>query len=291
MAQWLNNEPVAGETALFDLSDRGLLLGDGVFSTALVLEGQVVYRDAHLKRLLHACNVLGIDISRATLSDAMSLAANGVRLGSVRVTVTRGSGPRGIVPSGELRPAVIASNSEIGVGAMFCQLSLLPSSIRRNDTSPTAQLKTLGYLDAILATRQAREAGFDEPLMLNTHSRVACTGTGNIFVLRGNRLSTPPPSEGLLPGIMRAALLRVAPGLGIQVVQDQLTLEDLIGTDAVLVTNCLKLLATVTAIGPTSLPPVPPVAVSLAGAICDEIASDIETDPRQLGATISFGAS
>lgn len=290
MAQWLNNEPVAGGTAPFDLSDRGLLLGDGVFSTALVLEGQVVYRDAHLKRLLHACNVLGIEISPATLSEAISLAANGVRLGSVRVTVTRGSGPRGIVPSGRFRPTVIASNSEIGVGAMFPQLSLLPSAIRRNDTSPAAQLKTLGYLDAILATKQAREAGFDEPLMLNTRSRVACTGTGNLFVLRGDRLSTPPPSEGLLPGIMRAALLRIAPGLGLQVVEDELMLQDLIGADAVLVTSSLKLLAAVTAIGPTSLPSVPPVAVNLAAAICDGIASDIGTDPRQLGATIFFGA-
>lgn len=291
MALWLNNQAVTGETAPFDLSDRGLLLGDGVFSTALVLEGQVVYRDAHLKRLLHACNVLGIAIAPATLSEAMSLAANGVRLGSVRVTVTRGSGPRGIVPSGQFSPTVIASNSEIGVGAMFSQLSLLPSSIRRNDTSPTAQLKTLCYLDAILAAKQAREAGFDEPLMLNSHSRVACTGTGNLFVLRGDRLSTPRPSEGVLPGIMRAALLRIAPGLGLQVAEDQLMLEDLIGADAVLVTNCLKLLATVTAIGPTSLPPVPSVAVGLAAAICEEIASETGTDPRQLGATISFGAS
>lgn len=83
------------------------------------------------------------------------------------------------------------------------------------------QLKTLGYLDSIMAAEQAREAGFDEPLMLNTHSRVACTGTGNLFVLRGDRLFTPPP------------LLRVAPGLGLQVVEDQLTLEDLIGADTV----------------------------------------------------------
>lgn len=127
--------------------------------------------------------------------------------------------------------------------------------------------------------------------MLNTHSRVACTASGNLFVLRGNCLSTPPPSEGLLPGIMRAALLRVAPGLGLHVAEDQLMLQDLIGADAVLVTSCLKLLATVTAIGPTSLPPVPAVAVSLAAAICDEIASDTGTDPRQLGAAISLGAS
>lgn len=286
---WLNNVPVTSELVPFDLSDRGLLLGDGVFTTALVLGGRVVCLDAHLERLLHACKVLEIDIAPAMLSDAFRLAASAVRLGSVRVTVTRGSGPRGLVPSGPFKSTVLASSTEMAPTGMFSQLSLRPSSIRRNDTSPTSQLKTLAYLDAIMAAKEAREAGFDEPLMLNTQNRIACTGTGNVFVLRGRRLSTPPASEGLLPGITRALLMRVAPMRGLEVAEEQLTLEDLAAADAVLVTNCLRLLAPVTAIAECPLPAAPGIVAELASTLCEAIASDGAVDPRQLGATISYG--
>src|SRR5438094_518816 len=82
----------------------------------------------------------------------------------------------------------------------------------RNAPSLAARLKTLGYLDAVLAAREAAAAGFDEALFCNTRGHVACAGTGNLFALFGQSLVTPPLTDGVLAGIVRAEILGLAAG-------------------------------------------------------------------------------
>lgn len=281
MAIWLNGERVNGAPTAFDLNDRGLLLGDGVFDTALILEGRAVYRDAHLARLEAACRTIGLSVDGKTLAAAMDEAAEGVALGSVRLTVTRGPGPRGIVAPRISRPTVIASHAKSVSSTAFQATSLWPGPIRRNETSPCSRIKTLGYLDTIMATQDARERGFDEALFLNCQGRVACAGTGNLFILVGRSLVTPPLDEGVLPGVIRAAVMRLATELQLDVWERPIDLADVMGADAVFMTNSLRLMAQVRTIGehPVSMR-CGGIFASLTAALLVDISRVHQVDPR-----------
>ena len=271
---WLNGEPVDGTRAGFDLTDRGLLLGDGVFDTALVIAGAPVWREEHLRRLCAACDAIGLDVAQCGLGQridqAMALAAAGLAAGSIRVTVTRGAGPRGVAPPALAAPTVIASRVTMATLPAFQPLSLWLSPVRRNETSVTSRIKSLAYLDNVLETGRARAAGCDEPLFLNTRGDVACCGVGNIFALDGRRLLTPPVEAGALPGLARAALLRLAPQAGLSVAAQALTLEDLRRADAVFVSNSLRLLAPATRIGDGQLRQSPEVFARLRAMLATE---------------------
>ena len=279
MSTWLNGRLVDSPTAPFDLSDRGLLLGDGVFDTALVLAGQIVYREAHLSRLEAACRAIDIRVGRDELAAAMNAAAENLPLGVVRVTVTRGPAPRGLVPLQAGRATIIASKTRLQSSAAFHDLTLWPSSIRRNEMSPSSRLKTLGYLDIILAAKEARDHGFDESLLLNTRDRVACAGAGNLFLLKDRTLVTPPLEEGVMPGILRATVLRLAPEIGLSVCERPMSLTDVTGADAVFVSSSLKIVAPVKAVGAYAIPTRSRHVAELAAAVCADIGSACRIDP------------
>ncbi|MER2248517.1 aminotransferase class IV [Methylorubrum podarium] len=247
---WSDGRLVEGGTLPFAMGDRGLLLGDGVFDTALGLQGQVAFEAAHVARLAAAAEALGIPVERARIVEAMRALAATAPLAAVRTTLTRGPGPRGLAPPPEPAPFLFGSAAPARAALFFAPLRLTFTPIARNDSSPAARLKTLGYLDAVLAARDAQAQGFDEALFRNTKGRVACAGTGNVFGVFGSTLVTPPLDDGVLPGIVRAEiLLRVAPALGLAVEERPLLPSDLEAAEALFVTNSLRLLAPVTALG------------------------------------------
>ncbi|MCE4224860.1 class IV aminotransferase [Methylobacterium sp. C25] len=250
---WYDGRIVEGPVP-FDLADRGLLLGDGVFDTALALDGRVVFETAHVARLVAAAESLGFSIDAGAILKAMRAVAGTAPRAAVRTTVTRGAGPRGVAPPKEPRPLIFASAAAAKPGLAHASLRLQVSAIARNETSPTSRTKTLGYLDAVLAAGSAQAAGFDEALFLNTKGRVACAGTGNLFAVIDRQLVTPPVEEGLLPGITRALLLEQAPNLGLPVRERALSLDELLQAQAVFLTNSLRLLSPITAIGERSWP-------------------------------------
>ncbi len=189
---WLDGAIIADGRAPFDLSDRGLLLGDGVFDTALVLNRRVFRGDAHLRRLLDALATLGIEADVNAIKEGIAaLIPHGERH-ALRVTVTRGPGLRGLVPAGQQKPTIMASLSPLPKDFFAPRLSMDIASIRRNETSPLSHMKALSYLDAILALRAAVAAGHNEALFLNCAGRVACASVGNVFALFGEQLATPP---------------------------------------------------------------------------------------------------
>ncbi|WP_132252817.1 aminotransferase class IV [Methylobacterium segetis] len=247
---WLDGRLTEGPTP-FDLADRGLTLGDGVFDTALALNGRVVFAEAHRSRLAASAAALGFGLDPERIGQAMTAlaAAAGEGALAIRTTATRGSGPRGLKPPAEPRPTLFASAAALGPGLFFAPLRLRPTEIARNETSPASRLKTLGYLDAVLAAGEAAAHGFDEALFCNTRGRVACAGTGNLFALFGDRLVTPPLADGVLAGIVRSELQQLAPGLGLVPEERSLTLPELMGADSVFLTNSLRLVAPVAAIG------------------------------------------
>jgi branched-chain amino acid aminotransferase len=246
---WRDGGLVPGTTAALDHTDRGLTLGDGLFDTALALGGRVAFEEAHITRLLASAATLGIPAAPEPIRAALrALAGEGERL-AIRTTLTRGSGPRGLKPPEDPRPNLFATAAPSARSAACAPLRLWPTPIARNDSSPAARLKTLGYLDAVLAAREAAAAGFDEALFCNTRGRVACAGTGNLFALFGRTLVTPPLDDGVLAGIVRAEVLGLAAGCGLEAEERSLSLPDLLGAEAVFLTNSLRLLAPVTAVG------------------------------------------
>ncbi|MGH1573928.1 aminotransferase class IV [Methylobacterium sp. P31] len=249
---WRDGAIVSGTTAPLDHTDRGLTLSDGLFDTALALGGRVAFEGAHVARLVASADALGIPTEPERVRGAMrALAGQGERL-AIRTTLTRGTGPRGLKPPEHPHPTLFATAAPSARSAAFAPLRLWPTPIARNDTSPAARLKTLGYLDAVLAAREAAAAGFDEALFSNTRGRVACAGTGNLFALFGETLVTPPLADGVLTGIVRAEVIGLAAGCGLRVEERSLSLPDLLGAEAVALTNSLRLLAPVAAIGDTA---------------------------------------
>ncbi len=255
---WLDGAIFPDSRAPFDLSDRGLLLGDGVFDTALVLNGRVFRAEAHFRRLIDALALLRIDADHSAIRDAVAALVPHAERHALRITVTRGPGLRGLAPTGAQRPTVMASLSPLPPGFFWPRLSMHVAAVRRNETSPLSRIKALSYLDAILAMREAAEGGHNEALFLNNAGRVACASIGNVFALFGDELATPPLTDGVLPGIVRGFLLKEAGALGLAARERSLDLAAFRAADAAFMTNSLRLIAPVERIGAA--------AVSIKGA-------------------------
>jgi len=211
---YLNGVLVAAAHAAIPITDRGLTLGDGVFETIAVHGGRLPFLDAHLARLEAAAAVLGLapPDGVACAADVRALiAANSVGEGFVRITVTRGSGPRGLMPPDPASPSVIMVTAPARPEPPGPATAVVATVTRRNQWSPVSRIKALGgYLDAILALGEARTRGADEALLCNTEGRLACATSANLFALIDGVLVTPPAAEGVLEGIVRRQVLTLA---------------------------------------------------------------------------------
>jgi branched-chain amino acid aminotransferase len=233
----------------FDLRDRGLLLADGLFETLVVTNGRAFMLDAHLDRLLACATALNIPVDREDLrrpvDDLTAVLPQG---GIIRLTLTRGAGPRGLRPPAQQRPTLFAAASAPwSPNPTAAEVRLATSRIRRNPSSPTSRYKTLAYLDNVLALEEALSRGADDALLLAVGGQVACTSAGNILVIQGENLLTPSLDDGVLSGITRALVLNVvAPELGLMPKEVGLSRESLFQADAVFLTNSVALVTHVT---------------------------------------------
>lgn len=242
----LHETPVAP----FDLTDRGLTLGDGVFDTSLARNGRIFLRDAHLERFASAAKALAIPFSQTMAAEALDRLAAAIGDGAVRLTLTRGGGARGLALPKDPKPFLFGA--AVPAPEAFPVLSLATTGIRRNETSPVARLKALPYLDSILGFEEARAKGADEALFLNTQGRVACLAGANIFAVFGRQLVTPPLGEGVLAGTARAFVLAHARSLGLEAAERALDLGELSQAAAIFATSSLKLVAPCRALEATS---------------------------------------
>lgn len=242
------------------LDDRGLLLGDGLFETILAVDGGLMMFDAHAARMRSGAAALGIEppAPEALRETAeLAVAASGLKTGraAVRVTLTAGSGGRGLdrPTAGTSRLFATAAPSPRPDGPLHAVIS----EVRRNDRSPASRLKTLAYLDNVLARREARTAGADEALMLNTGGHLACAAAANLFWIAEDGLLTPALDCGALDGTMRRVLMDRAPGCGLEVREVRAGPEALDAAEAVFITNSLIGLRPITRLGFRDLPPSP----------------------------------
>jgi len=223
---------------MIPLDDRGLLLGDGLFETMLALDGVIPMIEAHLDRLAAGCAALGLpDLDREAARALCLAAPPATGRAAVRLTVTAGSGGRGLDRPAQIVPrlrATAALSAPIETPA-----TLIIAQTRRNEGSPASRLKTLAYLDNVLARAQARAAGADEAVMLNNAGHLACAAAANLFWIEGERLLTPALDCGVLAGITRGRVLAAARSWEIEAVEIAADGARLAGADGVFLTNSL----------------------------------------------------
>lgn len=248
---WLNGQLLDDATARIDPLDRGLLLGDGLFETMIARHGKVVLFEPHMQRLSHGATLLGIKLPFSTqglghacedlLEAAALLKAERV---AMRLTLTRGPGPRGLSLPDTSHPTVLITAAQATLPPH--SVSLATSSIRRNSYSPAARIKALPYLDNVLAKEEARKLGAGDALMLDSDGHVASTAMANIFFWEGERLVTPSLAGPVLPGITRATVLECARSMKINVAEESASPERLIRAQGLFITNSLMGLVPVT---------------------------------------------
>ena len=171
-----------GSTRPFDLRDRGLLLADGIFDTSLIVQGDMILREAHVDRLIADATALGIVISRQKINNLIDQTLTEDHHGVLRITVTSGPAERWGMNTQRIQPTVLLNFSALNVKYESRPISLQVTSIQRNSTSITSRHKTLAYTDNIAAFRAARDEGYDDALFLNNCGNICCTTTGNIFL-------------------------------------------------------------------------------------------------------------
>lgn len=226
-----------------DPTDRGLLLGDGLFETLLALDGVVQRPLVHLARMGRGCAALGLpapDQDEALTVMADALARSGLTHGraAVRLNWTAGSGGRGLNRPPTLEPRLWATAAASHKPEHPARLML--ANVRRNATSVTAHHKTLAYLDNVMARREALAVGADEAVMLNQNGDLACAAASNLFWIKGEQLFTPDLSCGVLAGTERARVLAAAAEAGIEARPVQASAEALQKADGIFLTNSLN---------------------------------------------------
>jgi branched-chain amino acid aminotransferase len=245
MRVWHEGKLLKGRVAI-SAFDRGLTLGDGIFETLAVVNGVALWRFEHLQRMQKAAQELGIPFPEDDIEncvDGLTHRAGGHSV--LRLTLTRGESARGLAGDGKM-PTLVGTLQSFDASLRFQPARLVTSTVRRNEHAPSSRIKTLSYVDNIMAAREADEMKADDALMLNTAGRIASATIGNVFMVNGDVLVTPALSEGILPGVMRQAVIAAAHLAGIKVKEKRLQPADAMTADGLFVTNSLRFVRPVT---------------------------------------------
>ena len=253
---WINGRILNAGAAAIPVFDRGFLYGDGLFETMRCYDGKAFLLYEHLSRLFASAKVLKIKIpySRGKLERTIRgiLAANRLEGAHIRITVTRGEGAFTFGKDNPTKPNVVISIKEFnGLPEAFYSrgITVAVSTLRQNEYSPLSGVKSLNFLNHILARAQARDAGFDEAILTNIKGHVAEAATSNIFLVRKGRLITPSLDTGILPGITRKVVIRIARRLKVPVEERRVSCVDLAVADEVFLTNSVAEILPVIKIG------------------------------------------
>src|SRR3954468_14009935 len=227
------------EDAKISVYDHGFLYGDGVFEGMRSYGGKVFRLKAHLDRLWASAKAiwLKIPITPEEMTKAVNdtLATNGIKDGYIRLIVTRGAGALGLDPNkcSDPQVIVIADHIQLYPKEMYEKgLEIVTAStIRNHSAALSPRIKSLNYLNNIMAKIEGLQAGCVEALMLNAKGEVAeCTGD-NIFIVRKKQLLTPPIDAGILEGITRDAVIELARDAKLEVLEIPLVKHDVYVAD------------------------------------------------------------
>ncbi len=242
---WLNDKLVDEADARISVFDHGVLYGDGVFEGIRVYSGRIFELEAHIKRLYESAMVIRLDIpmSKEKLTKAVekTVEANGVIDGYIRLVVTRGAGTLGLNP-------FICENAVVFIIADNIQLYpeelyekgmkvISATTVRNHPLALPPQVKSLNYLNNILAKIEALDNNVPEAIMYNHEGYVAEATGDNVFIIKNGVIYTPPISAGSLGGITRGVVVELAKGENLEVVEKNLTPFDLYTCDEFFLTG------------------------------------------------------
>jgi branched-chain amino acid aminotransferase len=233
------------EDAKISVFDHGLLYGDGVFEGIRVYGGKVFRLQQHLERLWNSAKAIWLEIPMTPEAVARAihetLAANDLRDGYIRLVVTRGAGTLGLDPTRTKNPQVIIIADRIALYPEEYYRSGLEivtaSTVRTSPAAVSPRIKSLNYLNNILAKIEGYKAGVVEVLMLNHKGEVAECSGDNIFLVRHDVLLTPPIDAGILEGVTREAVIELARESGREVREIALTRYDVYTADECFLTG------------------------------------------------------
>ncbi len=242
---WINDGLVDESEAKISVFDHGLLYGDGVFEGIRVYDGKIFELQAHIDRLYRSANAIRLLIAQnpQTLMKNVqtTVAANDIDDGYIRLVVTRGIGTLGLNP-------LICKQSMIIIIAATIQLYppelyetglkvISANTIRNHPLSISPQIKSLNYLNNILAKLEALDRDMLEAIMYNHQGYVAEATGDNVFIVRKSKVITPPISAGSLEGITRSVVIKLARESSYEVIEQNLTRYDLYAADEIFLTG------------------------------------------------------
>jgi branched-chain amino acid aminotransferase len=239
MKIWINGKFYSKANARVSVLDHGLLYGDGVFEGLRVYAGRIFRCEAHLDRLFESAKTIFLEmpLTKGQFTDVMikSVRANKIRNGYIRLIVTRGVGKLGLDPFQCRDPQVIviADVVELYPKRFYKKgLEIVTAATHRNySEAVNPRLKSLNYLNSILAKIDAIKAGVPEALMLNVHGFVSECSGDNIFTVKGGVIFTPSLYSGILKGVTRDVVIELAEEEGYAVKQIVMMRHDIYNAD------------------------------------------------------------
>jgi branched-chain amino acid aminotransferase len=253
---WINDKFVDTKYATVSVFDRGFLFGDGLFETMRSYGGRVFRMRDHMDRLFRSFRVMRMKLPYSVqyLEDTVyaTLAINKLKDAYIRLTVTRGAGKFGLAVKEEFNPNVVIAAREFTESPEHVYsrgISAGIVNIRQNELSPVCGVKSLNFLNYILARFEAKDGGFEDAIIKNTKGYIAEGATSNVFIVTGKELITPSVESGILPGITRKVVIEVARQSRIRVREEFISERELLDADEVFLTNSLVELMPVVRIG------------------------------------------
>ncbi len=245
MKIYLDGKLVEEKDAVVSVFDHGLLYGDGVFEGTRVYDGNIAFLEEHLGRLLDSAKVIALDIGMTQeeliAATVETCKANGIENGYIRHVVTRGSGTLGLNPYLCKKASVIIIVADIQLYPQELYENgmriITAGTIRNMSEALNPRVKSLNYLNNVMAKIEAINAGVMECLMLNSQGYVAEASGDNVFVVKGNKLITPPTWCGALEGITREKVMELAREMGLEVSKTVMTRYEIWTADEVFLTG------------------------------------------------------
>jgi branched-chain amino acid aminotransferase len=236
---YVNGQYLPKEEAKISVFDHGFLYGDGVFEGIRAYNGRVFRLKQHIDRLYNGARAIMLDIplTKQEMTEVVleTLRKNRLRDAYIRLVVSRGEGDLGLDPKKCGKPTIICITDKIVLypDKMYEEgLEIITAATRRNPAEGVnPQMKSLNYLNNIMAKIEANLAGVPEAMILNTEDYVAeCTGD-NIFIVKDGVLITPPPYVGILVGVTRNTIMELAEQMGIKVEEKVFTRYEVFTAD------------------------------------------------------------
>ncbi|HEY5658522.1 MAG TPA: branched-chain-amino-acid transaminase [Myxococcota bacterium] len=290
---WLDGQVVGLGEARIPVTDHGLLYGDGIFEGIRVYGGRVFRLDRHMARFAAAARQIGLVLpggpEAAREIVLTTLRAFGRSEAYARLIATRGEGALGVDPTPCTRPRLLCIAGRVSIypeEKLRRGIDLVTVSVRRPAADALdPRVKSLNYLNNVLAKLEARRRGADEALLLNAAGMVAEASVANVFAHREGQLLTPPPTDGALEGVTRATVLDLASELGLPAQERTLGRFDLFSADEVFLTGTGAGLVPVRSLDGES------IGAGAPGPVFEKLRRGFAEATRELGVPLDPGAA